>query len=392
MKSSCNWEDKSNGFLADEPGDNVPYWQPCPRYGMKSRMKPAILALLLLPAFLILPASATPATATLTAVNEAGFNRITLEFEPPVLPAGSDTSRLSGTIEVLLEIDPETDEVSEMSIIEGNIQGSEIEMSASVFLLGSYDLESSTLDAILDTPNPPGIVNPATGEFDSSQHSFTVVSGDLSGEISTLLTGTSEISFNFADAPIGGTGIGTGTVTLTPTGSTSTSKSYDVDVRLPIAVDEIFEAEGFEIPIRAEGTAKMVGSTTIEIVPEDPFTAWAEQNNLAGTTRLEDSNGDGVPNGIQWALGLEASDNPYPHLLAPNGTTDSSVNFAISLPPDGTAAPLLVVTASDPSEPFVPLGGVLINRGNPIPAGSTGLVTIRLPRGEKGFLQLVVAE
>lgn len=355
-------------------------------------MKPALAALFLLPILVSLPTSAAPATSTLTAVNEAGFNRINLEFEPPVLPAGSDTSRLSGTIEVLLEIDPETDEVSEMSITGGNIQGSEVQMSASVFLLGSYDLESSTLEAILDTPNPPGIVDPATGEFDSSQHSFTVVSGDLSGEISTLLTGSSEISFNFADAPIGGTGIGTGTVTLTPTGSTPTSKSYDVDVRLPIAVDEIFEAEGFEIPIRAEGTAKMVGSTTIEIVPEDPFTSWAEQNNLAGATRLQDSNGDGVPNGIQWALGLQASDNPYPHLLAPNGTTDSSVDFAISLPPAGTAAPLLVVTATDPSEPFLPLGGVLINRGNPIPAGSTGVVTIKLPRGEQGFLQLVVEE
>ena len=134
-------------------------------------MKPAILAFLLLPAFLILPASATPATATLTAVNETGFNRINLEFEPPVLPTGSDTSQLTGTIEILLEIDPATDEVSEMSIIDGNIQGSPVEMSGSTFFVGSYNLESSSLDAILDTPNPPGIVDPTTGDFDSAQHS-----------------------------------------------------------------------------------------------------------------------------------------------------------------------------------------------------------------------------
>ena len=130
----------------------------------------------------------------------------------------------------------------------------------------------------------------------------------------------------------------------------------------------------------------------LQAVLTDDAKSFAEQNNLAGATRLQDSNGDGVPNGIQWALGLQASDNPYPHLLTPNGTTDSSVDFAISLPPAGTAAPLLVVTATDPSEPFLPLGGVLINRGNPIPAGSTGVVTIKLPRGEQGFLQLVVEE
>ena len=348
-----------------------------------------LFSLFLLPVSLGQPLSAAPATATLAAVNEAGFNRITIEFEPPVLPTGSDTSRLSGDLEVLLEIDPVTDQVSEMTIIDGNIQGSEIEMSGSTFFIGSYDLESSTLDATLATPNPPGIVDPGTGEFDSAQHSFTVVSGDLSGEI-TVIGSTNQISFDFSDTPIGGTGIGTGTVTLNPTETTPTSKTYDVEVLLPIAVNEVFEAEGFEIPIRANGTAKLVGPATVEIVPEDPFAAWAEQNSLAGATQLEDANGDGVPNGIQWALGLDASGNPFPHLLIPEGATPSGVHFSISLPAGGTAAPLLVVTGSDPTEPFNPLGGAFVSRANPIPIGSTGLVTVRLPRQERGFVQLVV--
>ena len=98
-------------------------------------MKPSrTLFSLLLPAYLAQPLSAAPATATLSAVNEAGFNRITIEFEPPVLPTGSDTTRLSGNLEVLLEIDPVNDEVSEMTIIDGTVQGSPIEMSGSTFL------------------------------------------------------------------------------------------------------------------------------------------------------------------------------------------------------------------------------------------------------------------
>ncbi len=351
-----------------------------------------LFSLLLLPVSLTQHLFAVPATAALSAANEAGFNQITIEFEPPLLPTGSDTSTLSGNLEVLLEIDPATDQVSEMTIIDGNIEGSAIEMSGSTFLLGSYDLESSTLDASLATPNPPGIVDPATGDFDSAQHSFTVTSGDLSGEI-TALGSTNQISFNFSDTPIGGTGVGTGTVTLTPTATTATSKAYDVEVLLPIAVNEVFEVEGFTIPIRANGTAKLVGSATIEIVPEDPFVAWAEQNGLAGVTQREDSNGDGVPNGIQWALGLEASTNPHPHLLTPDGATAATVDFTLSLPSSGTAAPLLVVTATDLSQAFAPLDAGLVSGGNnPIPTGTTGLVVIKLPKGESGFVRLVVSD
>jgi len=343
--------------------------------------------------------SAAPATATLTAVDEADFNRITIEFEPPVLPNGSDTSRLSGNLEVLLEIDPVTDQVSEMTIVDGSFQGSAIEMSGSSFLFGSYDLESSTLDMTLATPNPPGIVDPVTGEFDSAQHSFTVVSGDLSGDF-TILGTTSEILFNFSDTPIGGTGIGAGSVTLAPTGTTPTSKSYNVEVLLPIAVNEVFEAEGFEIPIGANGTAKLVGPATIEIEPEDPFVAWTEQNGIAGATQLEDANGDGVPNGLQWALGLDASDSPFPHLLRPDGTTAATVDFTLALPDGGTAAPLTVATITDPTAfspprtwaelPFTVLDPASVSSGNPIPQGTTGSISIALPRGDRGFVQLIV--
>ena len=174
---------------------------------------------------------------------------------------------------VLLEIDPVTDQVSEMTIVDGEIEGSPVEISESSFF-GSYDLESSTLGASLATLDPPGLVDPNSGEFDSSQHSFTVTSGTLGGNISAPLLGLDEdLTFDFAELPVGGTGFGTGTVTLTPTGATPTSKSYEVVVLLPIAVEQTVEAEGFEIPIGANGTAKLVGPATIEI--ED----WSERKS-----------------------------------------------------------------------------------------------------------------
>ncbi|MFP6885884.1 MAG: hypothetical protein VCA40_15740 [Roseibacillus sp.] len=355
-------------------------------------MKPpgSLFFLLILQVSLTSSGSATPVTAQLAAVNEPDFNQITLEFEPPVLPNGEGTSTLSGAIEVLLEIDPATDQVSEMTIVDGEIEGSPVEISESSFL-GSYDLESSTLGASLATLDPPGLVDPNSGEFDSSQHSFTVTSGTLGGNISAPLLGLDEdLTFDFAELPVGGTGFGTGTVTLTPTGATPTSKSYEVVVLLPIAVEQTVEAEGFEIPIRANGTAKLVGPATIEIEPEDPFVAWTEQNGIAGATQLEDANGDGVPNGLQWALGLDASDSPFPHLLRPDRTTAATVDFTLALPDGGTGAPLTVVTTTDLELPFNVLDPASVSSGNPIPQGTTGSVTIALPRGERGFVQLVV--
>ncbi len=351
----------------------------------------SLFCLLLLQVSLISPGSATPTTAQLTAVNEENFNEITLEFEPPVLPTGEDTTRISGTVEILLEIDPATDQVSEMTIVEGEIEGSPVEISGSTFFVGSYSLESSILGATLATLEPPGLVDPNNGEFDSSQHSFTVTSGTLGGNISVpLLSMDQDIAFDFVETPVGGTGLGAGTVTLTPTGATPTSKSYEVVVLLPIAIAETFEAEGVEIPIRAEGTAKLVGPATIEIEPEDPFVAWTVQSGIAGATQLEDANGDGVPNGLQWALGLTASDSPFPHLLRSDGTTAATVDFSLALPDGGTAAPLTVVTTTDLEVPFSVLGTASVSSGNPIPRGTAGSVTITLPREQRGFVQLVV--
>ena len=162
-----------------------------------------------------------------------------------------------------------------------------------------------------------------------------------------------------------------------------------MDVQLPIAVDQVFEAAGVEVPIRAEGAAKMSGQATIEITPEDPFTLWANANGLSGSTPLEDSNGDGVSNGIQWALGLNASENPFPYLLQPGDVNAATVAFSLNLPEGGTASALLVTTGSDPRRPFFPVGPALISTGsNPIPAGTSGNVIIRIPRGQRGFVQL----
>jgi len=314
-----------------------------------------------------LPAVANPATATLTAVDEPGFNEIVLNFSPPILlPDGSDTTELSGSLEVMLEIDPETDQVSVMTITSGNVAGTPVSLEGGdpndpfssspqpgrvrgktsmklndlwqvwpVKFHKSYSLNSSVLGATLATPSPPGTVGPPAlppGDFDASQHTFTVNSGTLGGNVFVPFLFNETISFDFASMPVGGAGSGTGSVSLSPTGSTPTSKSYDVTVLLPISVAENFDVMGIIIPITAVGTAKVTGPATIEVTPANPYLAWMEANSLAGAVFEEDENGDGVPNGLQWGLGLAATDLPFPHLLQPSGPKV----FTLAPPAGGT--------------------------------------------------------
>ncbi|MFP6879679.1 MAG: hypothetical protein VCA34_01935 [Roseibacillus sp.] len=342
--------------------------------------------------FAILPLHAETVFSTLTITPGGEFNSIELEIVPPALPSDSDATDLDGTLDVKLEINPDTNQVSEMTVIDGDATGSAIHLSGSNFL-GNYDFTSSELGAEVITPVPPGIVDPLTGEFDASAHQLTVNAGVLSGSIAVPLLGIDEeIAFDFSAAPFGGTGSGTGTVTLTHTGSTPISKDYDIVVLFPISIVNEVDAGGVLIPIAADGLIRAVGIASVPIAPADPFVTWTEDNGIAGASFDGDENGDGVANGLQWALGLDASTAPFSALLQPVGDTGATVDFTVTFPAGGSAAEISVLVSNDPeTNPFAPLTSGSVSTGNPIPAGTTGTVTISLPKNAMGFVQLSVS-
>jgi hypothetical protein len=329
---------------------------------------------------------------TLEITPEPEFNSIEITLDVPAVGLSSDTSDLSGSLEIELEIDPDSDQVSALTIINGSATGTPLSLSASSFLFGNYDFNSTEIGAEIETLAPPGVVDPATGEFDASEHSLTVNSGTLSGSISIPLLDIDEIvDFDFAALPFGGAGAGTGTVVMTPIGTTPTSKSYDVVVLFPVQIENTVDAMGFEIPITAAGVVKGVGTVSVPITPPDPYLAWTEANSIAGELFAGDENQDGVPNGLQWALGLDAATPPFSALLQSMGVMATTVDFTMTLPAGGSAADLTVrVSANPESDSFVTLAPGSVSSGNPIPAGTSGTVTIRLPKSTMGFVRLSV--
>ena len=342
------------------------------------------LTLAALLCFGALPVHAVPVTADLILVDESGFNEIEIAIDVPIVGGDNDTSEVSGTVTVELEIDPVTDEVTELTVIEGNVTGTGVKFSRNI-IVARYEVTASSIGAVLSTPDPPGEVDGPTGDFDAAQHSFTVNSGVLDGEVRAGFE-TTEITLDFGDAPVSGPGTGTGNVSLVETSSTATSKVYSVTVTLPVSLDGEFDASpDLAVGVNASGIVKAAGSVT---VPLDPYEVWAAANGMPGAPFDADDNGDGIANGLQWALGLAENESARPHLLRP-----APGGFEIVLPTGGSAGVLRVTRSGHPGiEAFTELDASAVSVGNPIPAGTTGTVVVNPGAGARGFLRLEATE
>ena len=326
-------------------------------------------------------------TALLTLVNESGFNEVTLAVGVFGV-SDSDVTTLSGSGNATLVINANTDEVYCLTLAGGSVSGTPIALSASAGLLGEFSVTSDQLGGFVETPDPPVPVTPATGEFDATEVDFVINSGKLAGEARVLFD-TSAISSDLADAPFRGAGSGLGTVTITEASSSPTGKIYDVVLQSNILIDDVLELDSIDVDVDASGTIKATGSITVEF-PND-YDLWTFANNVPCARFEEDDNGDGVPNGLQWAFGLAPGDDPSDSVLQPIGEGGGGFQFELTLPPGGSVADIVVEGSTSPSTaPFAPIASSAVSVGNPIPAGTSGTVTVTCPPGPLHLLRLSV--
>ena len=330
--------------------------------------------------FLASPALAIPASTTLTLVQgEAGFNVLTIAVDPdtPISLSDTDNTELTGTIVADFDVNPATGTTSEFSLRDGRAFTSEMNFSNSFFGLG-YDVTTEDLSAAIATTNPPGTVDELTGDFSANQHGFEIDSGTISG---TALGDPVNLTLSPSNSFMGA-GSGTGNVSLTPSGISGIYLQFTVVATLPISISDNFDASGTDIALNATGTLKATG--TLE-VPRSEYLAWTLAEGIPGTDGQADANGDGVPNAIAWALGLGAFDNARNHVLR-----TANDGYEIQLPLAGSAAPISI-QGSDLSSAWSPISSARVSTSlNPLPPGSTGLITIS--RAADDFLRLFVDE
>lgn len=329
---------------------------------------------------------AITAACPLTFVTQPGFNVMTISIIPQGLSGlgDSDTTTLTGSVTAQLDINPKTGKTSELTLSNGRVNGTNMNFSRSIFLVGGYNFNVTNFSAALNTTSPPGVVDPGTGQFDASQHRFDVDQGAITGSTNGII-GNNTINEAFTPAnPASGNGTGTGTVTLGLVGDSGIYRVYNVTVTLPVTIADTFDAGGLLVDVTATGTLKATGTVQ---VPRTEYLAWTAAQSTPGVSFQADSNGDGVPNGLAWALGLGAGGNARAHLPAPDPATPGA--FLLTLPAGGTGGALLVESSSNLSdwEPAVLPPGM----PNPIPAGTTGTIVIP-PAGSGLFVRVSAAE
>lgn len=324
-------------------------------------------------------ASGQPVSTTLVLTEDGVNNKVTIGLSIPGFGSSSDVTTLTGTLEVDLVVDPATGEVAELTVTSGDLTGTPVSLNAGNVFAG-YAFTSTVLGGTVFTPTPPGTVDPPTGSFDATQHSFEINQGSVSGNIFVFFVPQPQ-SVDFATEPVTGTGSGTGSVVLSETGSTATTRTFSVVTVLDIDLLNVIEVTDpitTTVTVTGAGTIKAEGEITVPL--GTLYELWAMDNGIAGAPFSGDANSDGVGNGLLWALGLQAEDDPLPFLPTVSGTT-----VRLELPPGGTAAELLVETSTTliPGAGWLPVAPDAVSTGtNPIPAGTTGPVTVDLPAGD----------
>jgi hypothetical protein len=343
-------------------------------------------ALLALAVGLVPPLAAIPANTTLTLVTDPNFNKVTVKVDPGSGLSDTDVTTLTGTVQAYFDVNPATGRTTELTLVNGRANGTNMNFARTAFLnLAAYNINVTNLSAAINTIAPPGVVTPATGIFAANQHRFDIDQGTITGTTSGLI-GNNAINESFTPLnPASGTGNGDGTVVLTATGISGIYRNYSVTATFPVSIADTFLAGTTSVAITASGTVKATGTLQ---VPRTAYLAWTVAENIPNAPFNGDPNGDGVSNGLLWALGLNANSNPLPYLPRSNPAVPGG--FIVTLPPGGTGGPILIQSSPHlaswaPATAVTPVA-------NPIPTGTRGTVTIAPDGSPRRFLRLLVTE
>lgn len=256
-------------------------------------------------------AGQSPNEATLTFVDREDANQIEIKLNVSNFGASEDTTTVSGTMEVRVNLSAATATTDEFTILSAEARGSDLELAARSGLFARYDLTGEDLALTITTPDPPGVVDPATGEFDAAQYEVTTTGGSIRGTADSLLTEPQDVDFDLSSDPFSGSAEGTGTITVTPGHLEGRRLYFDLHVRLPVEFSDIIPVPDSPLPLDAEfslvGNLEATGETFLEF-PD--YSQWAQASRLGAESQNALDLNPSVPNFFYYALGFERPTAP----------------------------------------------------------------------------------
>ncbi len=297
--------------------------------------------------------------------------------------AASDTKTtdISGTLAVGMNINPTTKGVTEFTINSGDISMTDMAFNlktSGFFAISVATINTAGMKGTAFTRVPPGVATPTGtgGTFDASQHSLRINQGTVTGSITIPLQPATPINANFTDAPVEGPGTGTGTLTVTLGTATATHRNCSVTMLLPVNFTQNQDLDGTPVTVTVKGTIKATGTIP---VPLNAWIDWKLANNLSSSTFATVPAPGAAPLGLAWAMGLEPG-VPAARVM-PVMTGGALPAATLVLPVTGTRGPLRLEQSDSltgNSWQIVPAASISLGQ-NPLPAGTTGTVTVQWP-------------
>ena len=339
--------------------------------------------LLTLWTFLPLQAQTSPGTGTLQLT---GSNVLSVDATAEVFgirDMDSDTTAVSGTLEVDLQVNRSAAEVTDLVFTGGDLSFSDMDFQFS-FSTGPIPLGSQTVATreVLGTPLTVGdnTAVQSDGGFSAAAHSVELDSGLITSEGSG-----GSFEQDLEDEPAEVAGRGNGSILLTATETRTNFTAYDVNLILPVDGEETVEDEttGATATLAISGSVNAAGQIRVFT---DAFTQYAVETGLVDEDTVPsftgDANGDGIQDGLAFALNLPAGATPAENLLR----IDANRALRITLPEDGTNADVLVTA----SETLLPNSFEEIDR---LEAGSSGeTLIISATSADQRFFRLETIE
>gem|GEM_PF-5619112 len=316
------------------------------------------------------------APVTLSLGDDPGENVI--EITATVNGSLMDTQMTTYSGEIIAEVEVTSEEVTEFEMSGGSITASDVTFLFEVPMLFS---QMSGFESLKATPvSPNGVEVLATpGKFSAVDHYFLFNEGCVTLE-GNLVNSKSLVM----DDPFIAAGTSTGEITLaspqaviSPLNREVIGTEYEVSFQLPLNATTSDSDGTFTLTRETSGTVTARG-TMIDYV--HPFYEWAAANASEAGAALAfeaDTDADGMPDGVAWALGFAAGDQSKSLSLS----YDEAEKMLTIILPSATRA-VVTVEKSETLDPrdWAPVSGMA-----PLPVASVDPVKIPTAGVTKAF-------